>query len=505
MTVKINKPALNLREELNELNKPSGITGESLLRADTDADARATLGIDNFEQVSVSTDGVISADGLDVAGTATMDDAVISGSNPTLTIYETDTTNLNTRFDNGGGDLYIQTVNDDGTSPKTRMLIDHATGDINLGYEDTGATPKLFWDASAESLGIGVTDPAEKLQVNGNLMVGDTTTAGSFIDVVGAGASQDFGIRFGSEADRDAKASILATTTIAGLRFFTNGANERMRIDSSGNLLVGKTATGLSTDGTELAQGGTAGKVQITRTSNAALLLNRRSTDGTIADFRKDGTSVGSIGTRANDLSIGTGDTGLNFWDASNNIIPESLSAGAARDNAISLGASGVRFKDLYLSGGVYLGGTGSANKLDDYEEGTFTPSLNTTAGDLSGFSYNTRFGEYTKVGNVVTVSIELSTISAASVSGTGIVRITGLPFAVSDSSNGGRNCLTLTHDNRWASPPSFGQVQSTSTAINLYKTSTMNTANAVGVADMNATNSANFNIVTVMFSYRTA
>ena len=68
MTVKINKPALNLREELDELNKPSGITGESLLRADTDADARATLGIDNFEQVSVSTDGVISADGLTSSG-----------------------------------------------------------------------------------------------------------------------------------------------------------------------------------------------------------------------------------------------------------------------------------------------------------------------------------------------------------------------------------------------------------------------------------------------------
>ena len=36
--------------------------------------------------------------------------------------------------------------------------------------------------------------------------------------------------------------------------------------------------------------------------------------------------------------------------------------------------ATTFRFKDLYLSGGVYLGGTGSANQLDDYEEGTWTP-----------------------------------------------------------------------------------------------------------------------------------
>jgi hypothetical protein len=43
-------------------------------------------------------------------------------------------------------------------------------------------------------------------------------------------------------------------------------------------------------------------------------------------------------------------------------------------DNDVSLGVSTHRFKDLYLSGGVYLGGTGAANYLDDYEEGTWTP-----------------------------------------------------------------------------------------------------------------------------------
>jgi hypothetical protein len=48
----------------------------------------------------------------------------------------------------------------------------------------------------------------------------------------------------------------------------------------------------------------------------------------------------------------------------------------ADRDAAVDLGTSTVRFKDLYLSGGVYLGGTGSANHLDDYEEGTFTLRL---------------------------------------------------------------------------------------------------------------------------------
>ena len=40
---------------------------------------------------------------------------------------------------------------------------------------------------------------------------------------------------------------------------------------------------------------------------------------------------------------------------------------GATADNAYDLCGSSVRYKDLYLGGGVYLGGTG-ANKFDDYE-----------------------------------------------------------------------------------------------------------------------------------------
>ena len=54
---------------------------------------------------------------------------------------------------------------------------------------------------------------------------------------------------------------------------------------------------------------------------------------------------------------------------------------GARVDATVDLGVSAHRFKDLYLSGGVYLGGTGSANYLDDYEEG-----------DLDGFCINKWF-----------------------------------------------------------------------------------------------------------------
>ena len=74
-------------------------------------------------------------------------------------------------------------------------------------------------------------------------------------------------------------------------------------------------------------------------------------------------------------LSIGGTDTGVMFKDSADNIIPWNTGTNGSRDGAISLGEAGGRFKDLYLSGGVYLGGTGAANKLHDYEEGTWTPT----------------------------------------------------------------------------------------------------------------------------------
>jgi hypothetical protein len=83
---------------------------------------------------------------------------------------------------------------------------------------------------------------------------------------------------------------------------------------------------------------------------------------------------------------------------------------------------------DITLSGGVYLGGTGSANLLDDYEEGTWTPTLTGSTGAPSSVTYVVRSGVYRKVGGIVHVSCVV-VISAYS-GGTGEWQITGLPFS---------------------------------------------------------------------------
>lgn len=58
MTVKVTKPAVNLREELASLNKPSGIVGESILRADTAADAVEQLNLEDHTFTTFTSTGI---------------------------------------------------------------------------------------------------------------------------------------------------------------------------------------------------------------------------------------------------------------------------------------------------------------------------------------------------------------------------------------------------------------------------------------------------------------
>jgi hypothetical protein len=77
---------------------------------------------------------------------------------------ETDTADQNTRLISSGGDFRIDTLNDAKTVSTKRLTLDHTTGDISF-YEDTGTTPKFFWDASAESLGIGTSSPESLVEL----------------------------------------------------------------------------------------------------------------------------------------------------------------------------------------------------------------------------------------------------------------------------------------------------------------------------------------------------
>jgi hypothetical protein len=242
----------------------------------------------------------------------------------------------------------------------------------------TNGTTRMTLDTSG-NVGIGTGSPDTSLHVVGSgstYMKAERTVSGSegYL-LLGAATNQNQIIsRDGADSNKDLT--------------FTIGATERMRIDSSGNLLVGKTATASTTVGAEIRP---EGRLFGTTDNQFCLLLNRTNTDGDIAVFRKDGTTVGTIGSSfGNRLFIGDGDTAIRFADDLDTIVPWNASTNALRDNAIDLGEATGRFKDLYLGGNATIGGnltvSGTTTTIDttnlNVEDKNIT--INYSTGDSS-------------------------------------------------------------------------------------------------------------------------
>jgi hypothetical protein len=301
-------------------------------------------------------------------------------------------------------------------------------GLLSTSIVDNGNATAITIDSS-ENVGIGVTSPSsyymDDLVVSapnegGITIASDSTSAGAYL------AFAD-----GTSGDTAYRGFVHYAHGSDYLRFGT-AASERMRIDSSGNVLVGTTSNSVYNDASGTGIALNAGQIQIAGTGTP-LYANRQGSDGDIIDFRKDGTTVGSIGNYGGlALDVGKGTTAvLRFRDSLNAIYPAAGVAGGTSDGVTSLGISSGRFKNLYLSGGVYLGGTGAANKLDDYETGNWTPSLRRNQGTTPA-SYNATGATYVKIGNIVHAKAFLHTISNGSANGTGYWVIYNMPFAAS-------------------------------------------------------------------------
>jgi hypothetical protein len=108
-----------------------------------------------------------------------------------------------------------------------------------------------------------------------------------------------------------------------------------------------------------------AGESMISGGNNTTLFLNRTTGDGSILDFRKNGTTVGSIGTFTGYTRIG-GNTNSGFIFRSNQILPWNNSTSDYADGTQDLGTgAGARFKDLYLSNKVYAAYIGASSDTD--------------------------------------------------------------------------------------------------------------------------------------------
>lgn len=217
-------------------------------------------------------------------------------------------------------------------------------------------------------------------------------------------------------------------------------------LTADGNVLVGTTDVSQydnnsdSSDDNGISLRGSIGKIEIARYNSEALDVNRTGTEGNLAVFRKNGTPVGSIGTSSSTggmyIDGGSSATGLRFGN-SGHVIPRRSNADS--DANVDFGVGTNRFRNLYLSGGVYVGGTAPANYLDDYEEGTWNPVITPGGGS---FSISSNAGYYTKIGRLVYITAWWHKIGESSPSGG--ITVSGLPFATAATTTNSRTRIHL-------------------------------------------------------------
>ena len=164
---------------------------------------------------------------IDVGGTVTADELTVGNSN-----VGSNTSHIANMTINNNG--YIGSAADTtAIQITTAGGVNFTGGDISF-YEDTGTTPKFFWDASAESLGIGTSSPTSALDVTGTVTADGLTMASGSQGVIGVFGTS--GLQLIGQTGSD---NIIGTMGVNEPLVFRTVSTEKMRIDISGNVGIG--------------------------------------------------------------------------------------------------------------------------------------------------------------------------------------------------------------------------------------------------------------------------
>jgi hypothetical protein len=213
------------------------------------------------------------------------------------------------------GSTYISSnVYFDGTNWKriaagfgTQVQVDAVNGKVNFnlaGFSGTVGSTATFTQAmtldASGRLGIGTTSPSTQLEIKSPAFTDseitlDNTSSNTTSRVLFKAAGTEYG-----RVSGDATQVTLQAANIP-MVFRVNSA-ERMRIDSSGNLLVGKTDTTFNTAGARLSSSSN----EFTVSGGKAIAVNRTTSDGAIIEMFRQGSSVGSISVTSSATAYNT-------------------------------------------------------------------------------------------------------------------------------------------------------------------------------------------------------
>jgi len=316
------------------------------------------------------------------------------------------------------------------SNPTFTGTVTIATADINGGNIDgtaIGSSSASTGNFSTLSIaGSAITSTAAEL----NILDGVTATASEINVLDGITATTTElnyvdGVTSAIQTQLNAKAPT-ASPTLTGTTSISTLSLGGTTITASGaeiNKLDGVTATTAElnyTDGvtsniqTQLNAKAPIASPTFTGTSTVpSLVLGSGSTVTSIKDEDNMASNSNTALATQQSIKAYVDNSALDLTAVTTDIDPNT-------DNANDLGSAAKRWQDLYLSGGIYFNGSGSADYLDDYEKGTFTLNVGGSyLVPLSG-TVSSYYAEYVKIGRVVHVFGQINGSSLAINSGTG-------------------------------------------------------------------------------------
>jgi len=311
----------------------------------------------------------------------------------------------------------------DGTSgaDRYRGYLEYAHNGDSMRFA-TASTERMRIVADG-SVGIANTIPSTFNSQARNLVIGSGSGDAGMTIYSGSGSGDSGNIFFadGTSGSDPVRGGITYKHDTNQMLFRVNDVN-KLTIDSSGNV---NAVSGLSVPSEGIG-------VLATKDLGIGIHIKESDTGGSVDAWADHLVIEGNTDVGMTILAGATSDASINFADSGDNDAGritynhnfnelKFYNGGAER---IGIDTAGL----IKVNNGIALGGTGSANTLDDYEEGTFTPDLDDSSNNSPTSMYQAQ-GFYTKVGRAVTIQVYVEVnVKGSGMSGN-VMRISNLPF----------------------------------------------------------------------------